>query len=150
MSTNIGFRDSFGPPGSAPGVKETFPLNPFKLVTRTVNVPVDAGAIEIESVLAEITKSTTLTITLIECVAEPPLPVTVTLYVPGGVFAAKTDRADETESPEVNVAFFGARSTPSPRGETAADSVMLPEKPLEPLRVRVKPLEALASTVSEL
>ncbi len=82
--------------------------------------------------LAEIWKSTKVTITLTEWVREPPVPVIVMEYVSGGMEAIVVIvRVDVPVEPRVKLTLVGSNVAVGPvvEGETDAVRLTLPVKP---------------------
>lgn len=76
--TLAGLRENVRPRGVADDTRDTVPVKPPRLSSRTVSVLDEPSSIE-EIVGPEILKSTTPTLTVTEWVSEPLVPVTVTM-----------------------------------------------------------------------
>jgi hypothetical protein len=78
--TEVGLNVTWGPGDESVEVMDTVPENPLRLVNVTMTDPDEPGATVSEEELRVILKSgkTTVTVTVVECDPDEPVPVTVT------------------------------------------------------------------------
>src|SRR5438132_11181826 len=124
------------------------PAKPFRLVRVRVEVPDLPCAMLRLAGLAEIPKSPpTVMVTVAEWLSPPPVPLTVTVYVPSVAAPALMERVEVADPPLEIVRLFGQRETTSAAEELEAVRETVAEKPLrlatvtvdvaeEPARVR--------------
>ena len=119
-----GVRVQVRPAGETVDVRATVPVNPFTGATVIVEVAA-VPALTLTLVgLAVTVKSLTVTVTVAECVRDPLVPVTVTVYTPAGPVQ---DRADVWDAPRTMLA--GVRVQVRPAGETVEVRATVPVKP---------------------
>lgn len=143
--TLVWLKKQASPDGVIDCVKVTVPANPFTLVTVMVEMPV-SPALTVKTLgVAEIVKSRTLTVTVVQWISAPLVALTTTVKVLGvdplqeRVAVAVVDR--ET--------LFGDTKQLRPEGETVVVRVTVPEKPPVLVRVIVELAEKPASKVIE-
>ena len=140
-----------GPVGETTVLRVTVPENPFVPVTVIVVDESDepAGMVR-DDWLADMVKSTTLTVKLVELDVEPDVPLTVTEYEP----RAREVRVNivsivAPEEPENRVTVGGLNELPGPLGKKLAVRVTVPENPLTLVRVMIDEFVAPATTLRE-
>ncbi len=143
--TLAGFRDPVGPDGERDVERLTVPAKPSRLARLTVDVAEAPGERVNEAGLAEMLKSTTMTVTADVCVREPLVPVTVTVYDP--IVEEPTVRVEEAEPPEERETLPGLRDRLRPEGEPEAESVTEPAKLFRLVRAIVDVDDEPAGTV---
>jgi hypothetical protein len=112
-------------------VNDMLPPKPPMLLSEIVEVALAPVPIERVGMFEEMEKSGTLTVSVRLCERVPILPVTVTMYTPGVVFAgAETVSVDGDDPLADRLTVAGFREMPSPEGETLPVNDMLPESPL--------------------
>ncbi len=120
----VGLRVQVRPAGETAEVRATVPVNPFAGATVIVEVAV-APASELTLVgLAVTVKSFTVTVTVAECVIDPLVPVTVTVYTPA---EPVQDRAEVCDAP--STILVGVRVQVKPAGDTVEVKATVPVKP---------------------
>jgi hypothetical protein len=119
-----------GESGVEDAVKETCPVNPPWLATVIVVVSEDPNCTiigEVTPLLEDTVKSPTVTWTLAILDVVPFTPVTVTVYVVGGVDAVvATVRRADADPFGVSVTLVGVMERMSPFEDAEADSMTVP------------------------
>jgi len=143
--TLVGVRVQVKPvAGETVAVRETIPLNPFRAVTVTVDVPEAPARIVTVAGLAAIVKSWTVKVTVAEWDIVPLVPVTVTVYVPA---LPVHESVEVWAAPRVTVVGVRVQVRPV-AGVTVAAKLTVPVKPWSGVTVIVEVPEAPARAVT--
>ncbi len=117
-------------------VSVTVPVNPSSPWNVTLDVAEDPSARLREEGLAEMLKSTTFTVIVIEWVAEPLIAVTISVYVVA--VRELTVRVEVVDPPDASVTLAGFKDAVRPEGEAKVESETVPANPLRLERVSVE------------
>jgi len=132
------------PPGEDTKDRLTVPVNPLTAVSVIVEVPEAPASIWAgDTAPAAIVKSRTVNVTVVTWVADPLVPVTVTVYVPA---VPEHDRVEVWDAPRTMLE--GLRVHVRPAGDTAEVRVTVPVNPLSGATVIVEVPVAPALTVT--
>ncbi len=139
-----GLREAVRPGGDTTDARATVPAKPFTLV-RVIVAILDKPAVIIKLDRAEIVKSITLTVTVIEWERDPLVPRIVTMYEP--LVVEPTVRVEVAVPPLVRVTLVELRAVVRPIGETRVERLTVPVKPYRLETAMVEVTEEPARTV---